>query len=754
MAISLTLLSWLVICAALPLTLLPRLPDPQQLCLLTAVALSGLLFIRLFSVKCMALLLLVFIWCCYAGNQIVGKMNELSIVPVQAEVEIENVSEEGSYFRLRLLKVKQQWLFPPLYTMASSNRPLPGVCVGQRWQMTLRLRPVHARLNQGGYDMQRRALATHTPLQGRIIKATRLQQDCSLRQRVISASQSAYTNLTWRGLISALAFGERNDMSAASWQLLRETGTAHLMAISGMHIGLAAMSGWVAARGLQFFLPVCWIGYRFPVIISLLLALLYCWLSGASPPAVRAMLALTLGGGVKLAGVRCSSWQIWSWCVGLILLADPLAVLSDSFWLSVVAVAALLSWYQWFALPVRFVTKRRWFILRLFHLQVGLMLLLMPIQAFLFHGISYSALVANLIAVPIVTLVSVPLILLSLLLFSGTLSQPIWWMADRSLALVIHALHALPDGWVAVSQEGALLCIFCWMLLLAWRCGWWRASPLTLISLTVTLFYWRQALPRPDWRLDMLDVGHGLAVVISRNDKAVIYDTGNRWAAGDAGKSIIAPWLRWHGIEPQQVIISHSHLDHIGGLAGLQREWPRLLVRSALANTGHLPCYQGNHWQWQQLSFRVLWPLKGNQRGGNNDSCVVLIDDGKHRVLLTGDLEAPAERALIVQYSSALQADILQVPHHGSKTSSSAPFLRHVQSSLALASVARYNGWRLPAETIIQRYKKNRYQWRDTSISGQLSVQFYGDKWKVFGLREQILPRWYHQWFGVPRESR
>ncbi|MFS2224968.1 ComEC family protein [Pantoea sp. B65] len=753
MTISVTQLSWMMICAALPLCVLPALPDNQQLSGMAIVALI-LLFARWRAGKKVALILLLFIWCCGAGRQILQQITRLSAAPVVAEVQIENIARDGQRVKVRLLAIDQRRLFPPLYATLSGAEPLSLACAGQRWQMTLRLRPVHARLNQGAFDLQRQALASHTPRHGRILAARQLQSDCSWRHDIMAATQPAYQQLPWQAVIDALAFGERGAMPAEITRLLRETGTAHLMAISGMHIGLAAMSGWLLARGVQRFFPAHRIGYRLPLLISLLVALLYSWLSGANPPAIRAMLALTLWYGLRLSGMRCSAWQVWSLCVGIILFIDPLTILSDSFWLSALAVAALILWYQWFPLPAGFRGKRRWWLLQLLHLQIGMMLLLMPVQGFIFHGISLSALLANLLAVPVVSLISVPLILLGLLIPFNILSQPLWWLVDRSLALVINSLQWLPPGWLAIDESTALSCLLCWLLLVVWRFNWWRSSPITIISLVVTLICWRQASPRPDWRIDMLDVGHGLAIVISREGKAVIYDTGNRWPGGDDGERIITPWLRWQGLEPQQVIISHAHLDHIGGLASLQLAWPQLTVRSALAKASHLPCYQGEHWQWQRLKFSVLWPKQGNQRGGNNDSCVVLIDDGRRRVLLTGDLEAPAERAMVAQYQATLAADIIQVPHHGSSTSSTALLLRNVQGIAALASVARFNGWRLPATQIIQRYQDNGYQWHDTALSGQLSVQFFNENWQVNGLREQILPRWYHQWFGVPRESR
>ncbi len=752
MAASVTQLSWMMICAALPLCLLPELPADFLLACLVILALF-LLRGRRNLCKAAAVTLLLFVWCCLAGRQALEQIMFFTAAPVKARVQVEQLLAGGERVQVRLLSVDQQPVFPPVSAILNYDAALEEVCVGQRWQMTLRLRPVHARLNEGEFDRQRQALANHNPLTGRILAAQPLHSACSWRQTVIDATRPYYQNLPWQAVISALAFGERGDMTTDITELWRETGTAHLMAISGMHIGLAALFGWLLARATQSFFPAHWIGYRYPLFISLLMALLYTWLAGANPPAVRAMLALTLWCLLRLAGICCSGWQVWTICIATILFFDPLAILSDSLWLSALAVAALLFWYQWLPLPVSLAQRKRWWWLQLLHLQIGMMLLLMPLQAFIFHGVSISALLANLIAVPVVSLVAVPLILLALLIPVAA-SEPIWWLVDRSLAVVITCLQWLPAGWLTLSQSAAIASLGYWLALVVWRFHWWRSSPFTVAGLLVTLFYWRQAQPQSEWRMDMLDVGHGLAVVISRGGKAVIYDTGNRWPGGDAGKRVITPWLRWQGIEPEQVIISHKHLDHIGGLESLQLAWPQLTVRSALKDKPHQPCYQGEHWQWQQLHFQVLWPLPGNQQGQNNDSCVVLVEDGRWRVLLTGDLEAPAERALVARYQSALKADIVQVPHHGSNTSSTALLLRNVQGRAALASVARYNAWRLPVAQVMDRYQQHGYQWHDTALSGQLSVQFSAEKWQVKGLREQILPRWYHQWFGVPRESR
>jgi len=149
----------------------------------------------------------------------------------------------------------------------------------------------------------------------------------------------------------------------------------------------------------------------------------------------------------------------------------------------------------------------------------------------------------------------------------------------------------------------------------------------------------------------------------------------------------------------------------------------------------------------------VHWPLPGQRRTGNNGSCVVTVDDGQYSMLLTGDIEADAELAMLKHHWLFMRADIIQVPHHGSRTSSTAALLGQVNGSAALASVARYNAWRLPSEKVIARYLRRGYRWSDTAHAGQISVNFSTHGWQIARYREHILPRWYHQWFGVSAVS-
>lgn len=375
-------------------------------------------------------------------------------------------------------------------------------------------------------------------------------------------------------------------------------------------------------------------------------------------------------------------------------------------------------------------------------------LLLMPMQFGLFHGVTWTSLPANLWAVPIVSLLSVPLILFAIISGAGSIvAGGFWRWADLSLTWAMWPLPWLEQGWLRVGSALLPFSVLGWLAVVGWRLRCWASSPCSCIVVLLCCLTWRERQPDYRWRVDMLDVGHGLAVVIERDGKAVMYDTGARWASGSMAEREILPYLHWRGLELEKIIISHSHQDHMGGLSTVQRAFPQAVVYSPLYAAGHYACVRGRQWQWRGLNFRVLWPPQRLKQVGNDDSCTIRVDDGRFSLLLTGDLEARGESALL-KLRAELPSTLLQVPHHGSKTSSTPPFLRAVAPAAALASASRYNQWRLPAEKIIKRYRSYRIAWHDTSRSGQLSALFFDNDWQIKGFREQLMPRWYHQRFG------
>ena len=754
--VTLPALCFCVLIGTLPLLFLPELPAWN-------IAVTGALIA---GVGCgwadgrgkyIAWTALFFCWSVLAARQLLWPFSTL--LNGNQHVEAVVISTDGATeHRVNITKINNRWIFPPTGVVLRGSYLPDRACAGQRMRMTLRLRPVHGQLNEGGFDNQRYALAQRLPLTGRIVKAQTLDRNCGWRARYIHSVNASLAAFAWKDVILALGFGERLRLSAETKMLMRNTGTAHLMAISGLHIGLAGSLGWLLARLLQIFFPARMIGYRFPLLMMLASASVYTWLAGSNPPAVRTLVAILFWSLLRLSGRNWSAWQVWLCCVGGILFIEPTAVLSESLWLSAFAVAALIFWYQWAPLPQKPTSRWKRFLVELAHLQTGITLLLLPLQLLLFHGLSLTSLIANLVAVPAITFIAVPLILAGMVInLTGWrwAEQGIWWLADSLLQGLFAFLRRLPEGWVDVDERYCWLALAPWFAIVVWRLRFHFFSPLMAIVVVMLLAMPLWCRPKKaDWQLHMLDVGHGLAIVIERNGKAMLYDTGNAWPGGDSGERVIIPWLRWRHLQPEGIILSHEHLDHRGGMASLLRAWPHLSIRSALGWAHHQPCLQGESWRWEGLTFTAYWPPGANVKAGNNGSCVVKVDDGRHSVLLTGDIELPAEMAMLKNPPQGLQADVLIVPHHGSRTSSSDKLLSHVKGEAALASTARYNAWRLPSVHVTRRYARQGYRWYDTARSGQLTVSFSPEGWQIKGLREQILPRWYHQWFGAPADNR
>ncbi|MFZ7142569.1 DNA internalization-related competence protein ComEC/Rec2 [Avibacterium avium] len=674
------------------------------------------------------------------------------------------------------------------------NKAAEQIKTGQVWQVELLLKPLSSRLNQGGFDRQKWYFSQGITAYGRVKSAVQISQTFAWRERLLQASFQQTQGLPMQGLLLALGFGERAWLNTKHWQIYQKTNTAHLIAISGLHIGLAMLFGFALARGLQFFLPTHRIGAIFPLLCGAFIALIYAQLAGFSIPTLRALLALGLVCLIRVLRCYYTPWQYFQCVVALLILWDPLMLLSVSFWLSAGAVASLILWYQLVPLDLIqgqiYPIKNQWvkkilrWIFSLFHLQLGLLCLFTPIQLYFFHGMSLSGMMANLLAVPVFSLCLVPMVLFAVL-SQGAFNS---WQGANYLAEKITALLSQWQGnWMDLSENQSQWIV---ILLLILGLGYVfylqkssqklpqkvaknlilagkrtislnaekLPSPLFLqkmkpifagvLGIMLINLVW-QGINAPKWRLETLDVGQGLATLLVKNQRGILYDTGAAWRGGSMATLEILPYLQRQGIVLDKLILSHDDNDHSGGASAILQAFPQaeLITPSEKNHTkNHRTfCTQGQQWQWQGLHITALSPQKIRKRAENPDSCVLLIDDGNRKVLLTGDADSQTER----QFADlAGKIEILQVGHHGSKTSSSEYLLKTTQPKIALISSSRGNPWHFPHSVVLERLKAQQSAVYNTADFGQISLLFFPEQIKIYTARSEFSP-WYRGLIGL-----
>lgn len=652
---------------------------------------------------------------------------------------------------IKIPMTKKTLFSSSIYANVYWRNPPKNIAVGQHWKFKIQFRAVHSYLNEGGFDNQKYAVSMKETLTGKVMSANFIRDDISLRTQLIETISAYWQTTKNKGEIIALVLGDKRYIEPEKKDLYMKTGVAHLIVISGLHIGLAAFAGWGIARGIQFLFPIRWINPQFPLVMAWLCGVFYAALSGWGIPATRAVIGLTVWVMLHWGSRLFLPWQWALWSAALILIFEPLSILSASFWLSFSAVFAIIFWYWMYPLKAKYNHQKRWFILRLIHLQFGLLIILLPFQFYLFGGANFFSFIVNLWAVPIISFITVPLIMFGLLTsFSSFLQPIIWHWVDLSINLAFWCAPLFLPYWQYSGTVPFLLGFSGIGIIVIIKMSWWRHHFILLIAVGILLYCEFTTFSRYQWRISMLDVGHGLAIILEKDREAIIYDTGIRWKSGGSiAKSVIIPYLKYHRLNPVALIISHDHLDHTGGIKDIIKAYPHLSIRSSFDDPSHLACLSNESWQWKGLQFDALWPPNKVLSPKNNQSCVINVSDGKHTILLTGDIEKEAEAQLVRVKKDQLKADVLQVPHHGSQTSSTLAFIQTVSPKFALVSAARYSLWRLPSDKVHLRYKKEAINWLTTSISGQISIEFNQDNIDVFTYRRDILPRWYHQWFGV-----
>lgn len=616
----------------------------------------------------------------------------------------------------------------------------PALAPGERWRLHVRLKRPHGFSNPGGFDyeawlFQQRIRATgYVVAEGRHARIGREAAPVdTLRAALRDRLQEAIGAEPLSGVVMALAIGAREGIDQRQWLVFSRTNTGHLIAISGLHIGLIAAFGYCLGRWL-WSLPaytVLWIpAQRVGSLCAVIAAAAYCALAGFEVPAQRTLIMITVVALALWRSRRARPLDTLRQALAAVLLIDPMAVMTVGFWLSFVAVAMLMygdgqglrtSWWRRYA-----------------RVHLAMSVGLAPLLAFFFSQHPLAGPLANLFAVPWVSLVVVPLTLAGTallaplpflgywLLRGALLALDLAWRALQPLAALDWATLVLPHPSPAVAFCAGVGA----MLLLAPR-----GLPARALGLVWMAPLYLHAPPRPapgDFWLTVLDVGQGLAAVVQTHARTLVFDTGPGFSDRfDAGAAVLVPYLRHTGVASiDRLVVSHGDFDHRGGLDSVLAQVP---VDDVLSG-GPLPilhprahaCRDGLAWSWDGVEFRVLSPPAGYVGEDNDASCVLSVRGRGGGALLTGDIEADGERGLIDRHGARLPHEIMLAPHHGSASSSSAPLLAAVQPRYVVFPVGYRNRWRFPAAAVVERYRRQRAQILRTDRDGAVTLRVDG----------------------------
>ncbi|MCG5493142.1 DNA internalization-related competence protein ComEC/Rec2 [Ectothiorhodospira variabilis] len=619
----------------------------------------------------------------------------------------------------------------------------PDLAPGERWELTLRLRQPNGLRNPGGFDyegwlFQQGFRATGYVRDGHTARRLGTAHSPArhvdrLRAAVAGRMDAALGEAGYGGILRALAVGDRSAISQAQWATLIDTGTNHLTAISGLHVGLVAgmgyaimLWGWRRVPALALRLPA----QRVAVIAALICATGYAALAGFAVPTQRALVMLAVALGAVWLGRTARPSHTLALALMAVLVLDPRAVLAPGFWLSFAAVAVIL-----YAVAARVGPMGKTDALLRVQWVAGVGLL--PLTLVMFQHGSLISPLANLFAVPWVSFVVVPLVLVGVGLSPWVpwAAEALWGLAHLAVWVLWPVLEHLADWpgaqWRAAPPAWTLMPA---LLGLAWFMAprAWPARWLGLLLLLPMLWPPRADLEPGAFRVAMLDVGQGLAVVVKTAGHTLVYDTGPRFSPRfDAGEAAVVPYLRHQGRDRvDALMISHGDNDHIGGAASVLS---RLSVNAVLSrdpgrldHPDSMECLEGQEWAWDGVVFRVLHPppFWGDD---NESSCVLRIQGSGGSVLLTGDVEGLGEAVLVHSHGPGLASDVLLVPHHGAATSLSEPFLDRVSPQLALVSTGFENRFGHPHEQTLERLERRRIPLMDTAGEGAFRVDVHPD---------------------------
>lgn len=650
-----------------------------------------------------------------------------------------------------------------LASYTAQDRPPLPLHAGERWRFTVRLKQPHATRNPHTPDFEVWALERGIRATGYVREKSapqRLDDIASgagyrierLRETLRSRFQQVLGDSDYAGILVALAIGDQASITQEQWRLFTRTGVNHLMSISGLHITL--LSGLFFALTYHAWRRSPRLTLRFPArkaaaLAGVIAALAYSLLSGFEIPAQRTFYMLGTFAAMLLLSRNVAPSQMLAAALLAVLLLDPWAVLAPGFWLSFGAVALI------FYVSANRLERPHW-LKEYSKVQWAMTVGLIPPLLALFQQLSLVSPLANAAAIPLVSLLVVPLTLL------GTLPGTDWILhaAHLVLTLCIYLLHLLdglplavwtqhaPPAWtIAIGALGAL-----WLLAP-------RGFPLRHLGvlLLLPMFLIAPAAPAQGVaRMWVFDVGQGLAVAVQTAQHTLLFDTGPDYPGeSDSGSRILAPALRGLGIgHLDTLLLSHGDLDHVGGTTSVLQAIPVGRIVTSLQPDDRLlagtqdiePCHSGLSWEWDGVRFDILHPDPGasERRHDNDRSCVLRIVSGGHTVLLTGDIEKRAEAQLLQRHSGTLRADLLVAPHHGSKSSSSPAFVDAVAPDYVVFTAGYRNRFHHPHPTVVERYRRQGATLLRSDMDGAITIVLDGNGISLDAYRRSHRRYWTH----------
>jgi competence protein ComEC len=612
-----------------------------------------------------------------------------------------------------------------------------------RWRLLVRVKRPRGLVNPGGFDAERSALERGIVATGYVrddgsnqrigdnascIDGVRARLAREIEQRIPAPHDAA--------LVRAFAIGDTRGLDENDWDVARVNGVPHLIAISGFHVGVAAGLGALLVRLIAWLFPR--LTLRVPLSVgalpvALVTAIAYGALAGGSLPTVRTVLMISAVALSRVGRRAGSGVQSLALALVAILLFDPLAVLSAGFWLSFVGVAFLMLC----------LTRRSGVLGFLRELSIGQLVMslsLLPLTIWFFGEASLIGALSNLVAVPFVSFVIVPLCLVAvlallivpplatpLLLAAAACAHAQWFLLER-MAELPGAHWYLPEAGI-----GALV--------LAMIGAAWLLAPRGVPARALGLFLFlpllapsRETIGQGAFETVFIDVGQGLSVLVRTQNHALLYDAGARYPSEfDLGKAAVLPTLRALGVTAlDRLVISHGDNDHAGGAPAIAHEFPdaeRLGGEPERSGLELRQCLAGESWDWDGVRFRLFAPAQDmlasvDPRGDNDRSCVLLIEGAGGRLLLPGDISSRVEPRVATQIAGVGTPLVLSVAHHGSRSSSSAEFIAALRPALAIVSAGWRSRYGHPHPEVVERFRAADVALLNTAAEGALTVEF------------------------------